>query len=292
MTSNGYEKFFKQAKKQAPPGKPVRRPTPQKKSTASDQVLKQLIAQKMQDKKQAQKRKRAKFPLASALVLTAIIILTTAYFVIPNSFEFISKHIDIGFLGSAEAASETAGTAAVKDPNTAEKSAATTAQGAAKTAATAAKDKDGKIVDTRGWTPEEMSFFNKLNERKVELDNREAELTKLDEELQRQKVELDKKLEQLEKMRADISGVLKSRVELDQEKVNKLVQVYSGMKAPQAAKLIETINEDLAVEVLDKMKKKSAAEILNSMDPKRAQRLSEILAGYIRQPAAEAPKEN
>jgi len=101
--------------------------------------------------------------------------------------------------------------------------------------------------------------------------------------LQRQKVELDKRIVQLEEMRTQIAQVLKERVEVDQEKVNKLVDLYSNMKPKQAADVIGTINEDLAVEVLAKMKKKNAAEIMNLLSPDKARVLSEKYTGYRRQ---------
>ena len=138
----------------------------------------------------------------------------------------------------------------------------------------------------KSWSTDELSFFNKLNDRKKELDLREAELAKLEEELQKQKAELDDKIKQLETMRGDISKTLKTRVAVDQEKVEKLVQFYSTMKPPQAAKVIESLNEDLAVEVMDKMKKKNAAEIMNALDAKKARRLSELLTGYERTPSS------
>jgi flagellar motility protein MotE (MotC chaperone) len=109
----------------------------------------------------------------------------------------------------------------------------------------------------------------------------------LEEDLQKHKAELDSKNKQLESMRSDISKTLKARVEVDQEKVEKLVQFYSTMKPQQAAKVIESLNEDLAVEVMDKMKKKSAAEIMNALKPEKARRLSEMLTGYQRSPAAD-----
>jgi flagellar motility protein MotE (MotC chaperone) len=46
------------------------------------------------------------------------------------------------------------------------------------------------------------------------------------------------------------------------------------------------LNEDLAVEILDKLKKKSAAEILDMMTAKKARRLSELLTGYQRSTAS------
>ena len=52
------------------------------------------------------------------------------------------------------------------------------------------------------------------------------------------------------------------------------------MKPGQAANIISTINEDLAIQVLSKMKKKNAAQILNMIEPAKARVLSEKFAGY------------
>jgi flagellar motility protein MotE (MotC chaperone) len=191
----------------------------------------------------------------------------------PESLDWVMNHVEIGLYGEAVAATDS-GTA--KE----EKAAAGTAKSPEKAAGEKDVAKAGSMSDTRGWSQEELSFFNKLGERKRELDLREAELNKLEEELQKQRVELGEKLNQLEAMRSQIAQTLKSRVDNDQQKVSKLVEVYSGMKPSQAAKVMETINEELAVQVLDRMKKKSAADILNVMNADKAQRLSETLAGY------------
>lgn len=137
-------------------------------------------------------------------------------------------------------------------------------------------------LQSKPSVPEDLSHFEKLRERKEELDLREKELAELEEELQRQKVELDKRIVQLEEMRNQIAQVLKERVEVDQEKVTKLVDLYSNMKPKQAADVLANINEDLAVEVLAKMKKKNAAEIMNLLPADKAKVLSEKYTGYRR----------
>jgi flagellar motility protein MotE (MotC chaperone) len=62
--------------------------------------------------------------------------------------------------------------------------------------------------------------------------------------------------------------------------------MYSNMKPPQAAKVFETMDEDLVVEILGRMKKKNAADIMNLLKPEKAQIISEKYAGYKRSPAS------
>ena len=129
---------------------------------------------------------------------------------------------------------------------------------------------------------ENPSHYTKLNERKVELDRREQELNELESELHEQRKEVEARIRKLEEIRSQIGQVLKERVEIDEEKVKKLVEFYSDMKPQNAAKIIATLNEDLAVEILGKMKKKNAADILNLLNPDKAQVLTEKFAGYKR----------
>ena len=300
--SNGYQKFFKEAQKASKVNVAPKSKAAQQSGSKShalmaknikhahlgpEQALKMALAERLKERKAEKRAKKAKFPVGSAVTLMLVLAAAAAGSFFPEVLEKYISKVEISFLGSAQAAGSTSGAAkSEKVVQAPAKDAETSAKAEAKAAEPTVTAKTEEIPDTRTWTPEELSFFNKLNERKAELDLKESELTKLEEELQQQKVELELKIQQLDKMRSEISGVLKDKVATDQVKVDKLVQVYSGMKPQQAARVIETINEDLAVEVLDKMKKKSASEILNMMDAKKAQKLSEALAGY-RTPATE-----
>lgn len=189
----------------------------------------------------------------------------------PDVCERWMDRIEVSAFGAAEAKTEVpAEKAKIRKPSSENSSTSKP------TSATA------KSPDETRLTSEDISHFDKLKERKEELDLREKELGQLEEELQRQKVELDKRIQQLEDMRSQIAQTLKDRVELDQEKVAKLVDLYSNMKPKQAAEVLGTINEELAVEVLAKMKKNSAAEIMNLLPADKAKILSEKYTGYRR----------
>ena len=314
---NGYEQFFKKArenssesggvsqKPSAKNSKPKFKlnsngPAPKASARAGtpEQRLRQELAERVQRRGKASiQRKRQSFPVFPSIC----VILATACGIVgysrPDLADRIFGKIEIGVFGNAQAAAadaksdpkvspEAKGAAGAKEAKAGEKTADGKSSAAEKSAESEAQAKAQPPADFRQWSDEEISFFSKLNDRKKQLDLREAELNKLEEELQKQKAELDQKIKQLDSMRADISKTLKSRVATDQEKVDKLVQFYSTMKPQQAAKVIESVNEDLAVEVLDKMKKKNAAEILNAMDSKKARRLSELLTGYERSTAS------
>ena len=287
---NGYDGFFKKAQqaKGLETGKSpkfnlkAQKPATSKAKAASlspeDRVRREL-ADRMRARRQAAKKRR--FPTgALASAVAAFVSCAVAYHHSDELDQWLAK-IEIGVFGSATAAEAPKPAEAAK---TSTKDAAKKEKPAEAKAASSAAE----TPNIKQWSQEDLSFFSKLNDRKKELDLREAELNKLEEELQKRKAELDEKLKALESTRVEISKTLKTRVATDQTKVDKLVQFYSTMKPAQAAKVIETLNEDLAIEVLDKMKKKSAAEILDMMNAKKARRLSELLTGYQRSVASAA----
>ena len=138
---------------------------------------------------------------------------------------------------------------------------------------------------------DENDYLFQLNERKKSLDVREDDLNKKSAEIDKQKLELEQKLKDLEESRQKISALLQDRIKADSSKVDTLVQVYSNMKPQQAAKIFETMDEDLVIEILSRMKKKNAADILNLVKTDKAQVLAEKYTGY-RLPASASSQNN
>lgn len=268
---NEYKQFFKAAQK-AKDGdrpRPMARPTPQLKVRKSSPppTVESLLGMK-------RKKPKAPFPWRAVTVMSLLLAGLGFYVAAPDYCESLYRRIEVSAFGAAEASEKGAPAAAEKSQPKAD--------GKEKPAAEKTAETKGKNPDDTHTSTEELSHFDKLKQRKEELDLREKELSQLEEELQRQKVELDKRIQQLEDMRSQIAQVLKDRVEVDQEKVTKLVDLYSNMKPKQAAEILGTINEDLAVEVLAKMKKKNAAEIMNLLPSDKAKVLSEKYTGYRR----------
>lgn len=273
---NGYDQFFKTARKTADSSSGGTRVKFQK-----DEVAPRLkLGLSSEDLLEAQMRRRAgvkqkkkKNPFPWRLAGMSFVGLIVALWGFQNyeKVESLVKNIEISLLGSAMA--EEAKPAPAAKP------------AAAPAAAEAKAGEAERSVASEGnkeYSQEELNHLTKLNDRKKELDAREQELARIEQELQAQKLDLEKRLKELTEMRGQISAVLEDRVKVDSEKVDTLVQMYSNMKAPQAAKIFESLDEDLAVEILGRMKKKNAAEIMNLLKPEKAQVFSERYAGYKR----------
>lgn len=250
---DSYQNFFKQAQKVADKkstSKPVQR---MRAEDISVHQLRDRLKVKNQIKKNKNKY-QVPWTLASVSFLGIILALFGMQY--SQEVEIFLKKFEISIMGMASASE-----AAVAKP----------------TSASQPASQSSNIV-----TEEELNHFAKLNERKKELDAREEELSRLESELNLQKVDLEKRLKDLEGSRRQISTVLEEKVQVDEKKIDALVQMYSTMKPQQAAKIFETMDEDLSIEILGRMKKKPAAEILNIIKPEKAQILSEKYAGYKR----------
>lgn len=274
VMKNGYDQFFKNARRAANDGE-VQKPSRQfTKSNVhfelSDEDIEKQIKLRM-GMKAKPKRKRKSIPW-KMMGVTFLGLMITAWGVQNHEeVERYVKRIEISFLGLAFAEDAPAKPAA-------EKSAAP-----AKPEGTEVAKAEIPEVDTKKpLTDAEIDHLSKLNDRKKELDEREEELNRMEQELVAQKEALDKRLQDLEGVRRGISSVLEEKVKGDDKKIDTLVQMYSDMKPPAAAKVFETMDEDLAVDILGRMKKKNAADIMSLLKSEKAQSITEKFAGYKR----------
>lgn len=251
---SGYDQYFKTARKVAKP-EGVRL----KLDISNEQLLEQELRSRA-GVRAPRRKKKSSVPWKMIVASFLGLVVAATGFQNYEKVENIVKHIEISLLGSANA------------------------QGAPTKTAPQEKIENTKPTNSSEATASnlDLDHLQKLTERKKELDAREEELSRVEQELTAQKSELEKRMKELEEARLRISAMLEDRVKVDAEKIETLVQMYSNMKAPQAAKIFESMDEDLAVEILGKMKKKSAADIMNLLKAEKAQIFSEKFAGYKR----------
>lgn len=104
-----------------------------------------------------------------------------------------------------------------------------------------------------------------------ELNRREQELLALQQQMQT-------RLEELRTLETRIQSMLKQADNVQDDKLRHLIDVYSNMKAKQAAEVLATLDETIAVRILAGMRGKQAGEVLSYMEAAPAARLSELLS--------------
>lgn len=259
---NGYDQFFKNARKTKTPASLNKANSANRRSTSNDE-LKQKISDHLAEAKikkslNVKKAKNKSHPILIFSIFGFIVCLFG--FLFHEEVEKFVDKVEINFLEEVQAKDTTSAPKEKPDVDS------------SKEVHKQDEEKKVEIADDE--------HFLKLQSRKDELDQREEELKRKEQAITEKEVALELRLKELEEMRSKISSILEERTKTDEKKLETLVQVYTSMKPPQAAKVFETLDEDLAVELLGRMKKKSAADIMNLLKPEKAQLFSERIAGY------------
>lgn len=129
----------------------------------------------------------------------------------------------------------------------------------------------------------------------AEIQNREALLARRELELSERESAV-KELEgmvaerggELERIRAEVETRILAWTSQGQDRIEQLSGVYAVMPAPEAADLLGKLDLDLAVSVIQKMKKKVSANVLAAMKPDRALQVSRRILQPL-DPATDAP---
>ncbi len=137
--------------------------------------------------------------------------------------------------------------------------------------------------------PETLRLIEMIERKNRELQTREAELQAREENLKT----LEKKVrEDLQKIEAalvrseELAGAREGMIETN---IKSLVKVYSSMKSADAASILETVDESIAIQIISRMKSKVAGKILGKMNRPVAKSISERIAGkYFQDKAAKS----
>jgi flagellar motility protein MotE (MotC chaperone) len=130
--------------------------------------------------------------------------------------------------------------------------------------------------------PETFRMFETIEKKNKELKRREEELKIKERKIKAIEAKVSKNLEKIEQRISKSKQQLGIQDEKTKENVQVLVKVYSSMKPGEAARLIEAIDEDLALKIVSGMKSKIAGQVLSQLDVKVAKRISETLAGKVK----------
>lgn len=109
------------------------------------------------------------------------------------------------------------------------------------------------------------SLAAELQARKKELDRREKELNEREENLRALDREVKAKLAKVEAAYSAMQRFSDAAQEQRQAEIGKWVKIYEAMKAPEAAKVFETLDQDLALQILVKMDSKKAGKLIEEM---------------------------
>lgn len=123
-----------------------------------------------------------------------------------------------------------------------------------------------------------MELFNDLTKRRKDLDTREKELSMREALLKAGQAELEQKYTEMTTIKTDIEALLAKQTDEENKRIVSLVKIYEGMKAKDAARIFDTLDMDVLLQVITKMSERKSAPILAAMDAEKARNVTIMLA--------------
>ena len=130
----------------------------------------------------------------------------------------------------------------------------------------------------------ELDVVNSLRKRRRELDAREAQLNAQSNMIAAVEQRVDGKIAQLKQLQIQINALLGQRDEAQKAQIAALVKTYSTMKAKDAARIFNTLPDEVLVPVAHDMKADILALVLANMNPDNAKTLTVKLADRLTLP--------
>jgi flagellar motility protein MotE (MotC chaperone) len=130
----------------------------------------------------------------------------------------------------------------------------------------------------------EVDVVNALGKRRKELDARESALFIQANMIAAAEKRVDGKIAQLKSLQAQIAALLVQRDDAQKAQVASLVKTYSTMKAKDAARIFNSLPDDVLVPVAHDMKSDVLALVLANMNADNAKALTVKLANKLALP--------
>lgn len=128
------------------------------------------------------------------------------------------------------------------------------------------------------FSESELQVLERLVERRAELDRRNEELDMRDNLLKVTEARIDEKINELKKMEDTLNDLLQLHDKQEQAQMDSLVKIYEKMKPKDAARIFNSLEMDILIDVASKIKEAKMAAILASMNSQRANKLTVELA--------------
>lgn len=144
---------------------------------------------------------------------------------------------------------------------------------------------EGASVSVTELSESEIEVLQKLVERRGELEKRSKEQDMRDNLLRATESRIDEKIVKLKEIEATIQDLLKEYDSQELKKLKSIVSIYEKMKPKDAARIFNTLDMDVLLDVTGLMKESKLAVILGNMDGGRAKKLTVELATRKQLPA-------
>lgn len=137
-----------------------------------------------------------------------------------------------------------------------------------------------------GLSQYEIEVLRSLADRRVELDERAEQLDTREQMAAAAESRLDEQIAELKELETGVQALLTTMEQKRDERLEGLVSVYQSMKPKDAARIFETLSNDVLLEVSQRMKHAQLGAVMSAMSSKRAEELTRLLAERAELPSS------
>lgn len=142
------------------------------------------------------------------------------------------------------------------------------------------------LAEMAGLSASEVQVLQALSARRQSLDQRAEQVETQDQLMVAAERRLDERLAELRQLETHVNDLLGQLDEAQAQRIANLVDVYTRMRAKDAATVFDGLDDGVLIEVASRMRQANLAEVMGRMDPERARHLTELLADRARPPTA------
>ncbi len=108
-----------------------------------------------------------------------------------------------------------------------------------------------------------------LEKKRQQLAEREAALAAKEEELKKLAAGMDSKIRELETAKKLMESSLRQKQGQENDRFKKILRVYKGLKPEEAGRLMDKLDETMAIEMLNRMDQKTAVKLIPFLNQPR-----------------------
>jgi flagellar motility protein MotE (MotC chaperone) len=135
-----------------------------------------------------------------------------------------------------------------------------------------------ELAKEAGLSPAELQVLQSLGARRGQIEKREQDLDVQLALLAAAEAKLDAKVKALTGLKSDIQGLLNQADAREDAELARMVKVFEGMKAKDAAARMAVLEDSVRLPIAAKMKERSLSAVLAAMPAAEAKKLTEALA--------------
>ena len=147
-----------------------------------------------------------------------------------------------------------------------------------------------ELAKQAGLSPAELQVLQNLGARRGQLDARESDQSTQLALIAAAEAKLDAKIKALNGLKGEVQGLLTQSNAKQAGEIDRLVKVFEGMKAKDAAPRLSALDDSVRIPIAAKRKERALSSIMAQMTPADAKKLTESLARRYSDAQAAAAK--